>query len=194
MIKGLRELERSIESFKDVGDRVAGVAAIRLRRQVVPKMQRRIINQDAVASTELFRSFRVTKAPGDFGDEIVRLQNFAPHAPYVEFGTGGFKGPGYTEENLIRNFSSPPMSPGLVAGIRRWMYVKPGFTDPRPGLEHAIAAAIAFGGTDRFGRPRPPGTPAQPFFFNTWFEEELKFKRAMRGTFKRKVTTDFGPG
>lgn len=189
MIKGLKDLQKKVERFKDVGGSVAHSAQFRLERRVVPAMQRKIIDQDAVASTELFRSFTVNKSPGDFGDQFVRLSNFAPHAEYVEFGTGGFHRPNpYTHP-----FAAPPMSPHLVAEIRKWVVMKPTFVFREnmtvESTAQAIATVIAFGDMEA---GRPPGTPAQPFFFNTWFEEEMNFRRVMRGSFSRKVKKEFG--
>lgn len=180
------QLKRKLKGLKDTDRHLAGVAGARLSRTVVPKMQRKIINNDAVASTELFRSFRVTgPTRQDFGRLSVRLTNYAPHAPYVEFGTGGFEGPSYPS-HLTRNFAAPPLSPHLIAEIRAWIYIKPTFVIREnmtvESTAQAIAIAIAFGGDTR-----PAGTPAQPFFFNAWFEEELKFRKSMRRTFKRKI-------
>lgn len=191
MIKGLRDLEKSVEKFKRTASgSVAGSAERQLRRRVMPAMQRKIIDSDAVASTELFHSFTVeTFGGGMAGDRFIHLRNYAPHAPYVEFGTGGFHRPNpYT-----RAFTAPPMSPHLVAEIRQWIYVKPTFVlreNMTPeSTAQAIATAIAFGAPE-IGRP--PGTPAQPFFFNTWFEHELRVRKRLRRTFSRKVQREFG--
>lgn len=192
-LQGAKGLQKKVESFKDIGKKVGWAAESRLERKVVPKMRSKIVSNDSVASTELFRSFRVTRARMDFGHQSVRLQNHAPHAAYVEFGTGGmYQGVSQTISVEPKFFPAPPMSPGLVHGIKKWMYMKPSFAGARPGLEFAIAGAIAFGGTDRFGAPRPPGTPASPFFFNTWFEEEPGFKKSMQRAFKRNVKKEFG--
>jgi len=184
--KEIGHLRRKLDGLKDTDRHLAGVAGSRMTRTVVPKMQRKIINNDAVASTELFRSF-VVRGPTaqDFGRWSVRLTNYAPHAPYVEFGTGGFEGPSYPS-HLTRNFAAPPMSPHLVQEIRAWIYMKPTFVVRENmtvgSTAQAIATAIAFGSDTR-----PAGTPAQPFFFNAWFEEELMFIKSMRRTFKRKI-------
>lgn len=187
----MKELERDLNKFKDTAGRsMATSARVRLERRVLPEMKSKIVQKDAVASTELFRSFRISTGVLGGDDYVVRLTNFAPHAPYVEFGTGGYsRAAGRIRYGI--DFDSPPYSPGLIHGIRTWMYAKPSFTDARPGLEFAIAGAIAFGGTDRFGRSRPPGTPASPFFFNTWFEQSHDFRRAMDNAFGRKVERTF---
>lgn len=188
MIKGLKELERDIEKFKERASRSMASSVERdLERKVEPEMKRKIVEHDAVASTELYRSFTIQTTRMEKGDYAVHLTNYAPHSELVEFGTGGFHRP----NRYTKRFAAPPLSPHLVAEIKKWAIIKPTFS-PRGSYDSAaqdIAHAIAFGSKKR---NRPPGTPAQPFFFNTWFEKERRFKRSMDRSFKNQVKIRFG--
>lgn len=149
-------------------------------RDVRKAAKRRIYRQDAVASTELFRSFALTATPHG-GGTLHRLENTAPHAVFVEFGTGDQWQPNpYTDR-----YSAPPMSPHLVREIKTWIITKPTFT-PYNGVDAAaVAISLAISGNLP---DQPSGTPAQPYMRPAWFREgSTRAKRRMRKSVKKAV-------
>lgn len=152
--------------------------------------KRRLVQNDAIASTSVYRGFRRTRR----SDVIVdgkpatrhKLTNTSPHAEYLEFGTGGYFGtkPTFDLGLPSQRFEAPSFSVQLVAAIRRWMVLKPGFVIEGDGYD--TAASIAY--TIAFGAPRDPsdvdhplpGTPPQPFMGPAWYINKLPTKGAIR--------------
>lgn len=152
MTKGFGSLRSKVERMKQGLEDDPKDEAEDILEDTKRASKREVISNDAVASTELFRSFAVEETDGTF-----RLFNFAPHAALVEFGTGAFFQPNpYTKGR----FDAPDFSPHLVREIQAWIMMKPSFvlSGSIGAAARNIALAIAEGTENR-----PPGTPAQPF-------------------------------
>lgn len=115
--------------------------------------------------------------------------DLAPHAPFVEFGTGSKGGKTTFKANSAFipaswpdtgsavpvgfPYSAPGMHPGLVESIIDWVETKP--ITPRNGdmsdeqLGYVIAAEIA-----------EEGTYAHPFLRPAWFDNELVVEDSMK--------------
>lgn len=180
MPKGFKSARRKIRRMKRGLETRPDAEAHDILTDVEDAAKRKVYEHDAVASTELFRSFLVTEEP--HGDGTVhRLANVAPHAIFVEFGTGDKWQPNpYT-----RHFKAPPMSPHLVGEIKGWLIMKPTLT-PYGGID-AAAVAIALGISGNLPG-KPSGTPAQPFMRPAWFKVgEFRAKRRMRRAVKTAI-------
>lgn len=179
-LRGFKSLRRKVERTKRNLETRPDAEAQDILRDVRRAAKRQIYRHDAVASTELFRSFALTAEPHGNGTTH-RLANTAPHALYVEFGTGQQWQPNpYTDR-----FSAPPMSPHLVREIKTWIIQKPTFT-PYNGVDAAaVGIALAISGNLP---DHPSGTPAQPYMRPAWFREgEKRATRRMKKAVKRSV-------
>lgn len=140
--------------------------ARRSAKKTVFLMKEEIVSNNAVATTELFHSFSTflkDNLRGGRHSFSVSIQNRADHSEYVEFGTGAF----HNGRADVPSFTSPSFSGHLVGQIQLWLLEKPALRSPvTAGSAFAIAHAIANGSGSH-----PPGTPAQPFFVNTWRNE-----------------------
>jgi HK97 gp10 family phage protein len=113
----------------------------------------------------------------------------APHAPFVEFGTGSRteqtsgKAPSsgiiYEPASYPADFpyKSPSMSPGMVANIISWVETKPiapGSDISDEELGFRIASAIA-----------NKGTYAHPFMRPAWFHNELRVRQSAQNALRK---------
>lgn len=135
-----------------------------------------IIRQDAVASTELFRSIRRTRSDSSDGARL-KLVSDSDHAAYVEFGTGQL-GEG--------KFRAPDFSQSLVRDIREWMIDKPTFT-LAPTWTRAFLIARSISNEFYEGRSRPTGTDSQPFMRPTWEAHGPVIKSEVRRAVRKSV-------
>jgi len=142
-LDGFNDFKRDIRSAKRTLERDAKPNARRAANRGVQRGRERIIEQDTVASTELFRQMGAEPQPTD---ELAayQLYNRANYAGFVDKGTGEY-GP-YPSGNPSRQT------------IRQWMRVKPTFRVPaNPQVANAVAEFIRQKIAER-------GTKAQPFW------------------------------
>lgn len=178
-VNGLSSITRTVENLKDnledeVNDAVDDTLDATERRAKF-----RIVSQDAVATTDLYRGFRQVRHPIQHprgNGTRFRLMNTEPHAKFVEWGTGGhfMEGASWGYTPPEKPYKAPSYSNRLVRNIVEWIVVKPGFRRSGPPIRMArnIAQSIAFG-----SEADPlPGTPAQPFMRPAWFVESKKLK------------------
>lgn len=171
--KDLRDLGRNLERYPNEAAR-DGLA------EVERSAKGRIMQNDAVASTALWRSFVQTETVVDVGVHRHRLANVAPHAKFVEFGTGDkFRPNPYTTP-----YRAPTMSPVLVREIKKWMVVKPSFTPYNDLNEAAIRVSLVISGNVE---GKPSGTPAQPFFLPAWRFNRRNIRREIKNGAKKAV-------
>jgi hypothetical protein len=171
----LRRNKRSLErEARDITSDVAGGMVFNVKRD--------IIDNDAVASTELFRSVqqRPYRRRALAGKPVAgrRVEVADEKGALVSFGTG------------IRGDSLPRLAKAMygrhrfqagdpsVGEIMTWMRVKPSFTlPPTWPLAQAIASKI-----------QNEGTPAQPFFMSNWRDAKSALKVQIRGAMKHNLT------
>ena len=142
-LDGFTEFKRDIRSAKRQLKRDANTNVRRAANRGVQRGRERIVAQDAVASTELFRQMGAGPQPSD---EVAayQLYNRAAYADYVDKGTGEY-GP-YAAGNPSRQT------------IRQWMRLKPTFRVPaNPRVANAVAEFIR-------QKIKARGTKAQPFW------------------------------
>lgn len=165
-VKGLDSLQKRLEKLKggldDAGTEAADDALDATERNA----KRRIIEQDAVQTTDLYRGFvqSTVKTPRATRK---RLRNTARHGNVVEWGSGQqFGSSGFSQMPLNGPYKAPSFSTTLVNAIREWIVEKPTFRRVNALPEDAavgIARGIA-GNVDN----RPSGTPPQPFMRPAW--------------------------
>jgi hypothetical protein len=140
-LDGFSDFKRDIRSAKRTLERGAKPNARRAARRGVQRGRERIIAQDTVASTKLFRQMGAESQPTD---ELAayQLYNRASYAGYVDKGTGDY-GP-YPSGNPSRQT------------IRQWMRVKPTFRVPaNPRVANAVAEFIRQKIAERGTEPQP---------------------------------------
>lgn len=166
-VKGLDKLRTKIERGKKQIERGTRRGIDRDAARTVHTAKSNIVEQDAVASTELFRSFAVIERtiPSDvYG---VRIENTAGHAGFVEYGTGDkarYASP------FHKKFDSPEMSLRLVANLERWFIEKPSLYVENPTAAAWGSARIISGNTEHLS-----GTDPQPFFEPAWEANQKRF-------------------
>lgn len=138
-------------------DRKPKRAARRSASSISTDMKRRVVQNDAVATTELYRG--IGSIPTLNGVKIV---SNAGHSGFVEFGTG----PKHVLNPYTRRYSKPNFSDALVGALIEWASVKPSLiTDNPVAVGHRAAMAISGRADDHVG-----GTDPQPFFVPAWKE------------------------
>lgn len=143
-VRGMTRLRNRLQRGKRTLNREADASTRRAAQAGVATGKQHIIEQDAVASTELFRSMNWQRVHGDFRGAASVLFNDAPYARFVDEGTGSY-GPW------------PAGDPGPFV-IKRWMEMKPSFVEPAdPLVKWAVAEEIA-------GNIRESGTKPRPFW------------------------------
>lgn len=177
-LNNLRSVQRSIEGLKnDLQDDVAEAAEDGLDR-TERLAKRKIVENDAVASTSLYRGFKQTQSevPTSKGPaKRYTLTNTEPHAKLVEWGTGGHfnTGGSYGFTPPANRYSAPSMGAALYTAILEWIIIKPVMTWNPPFMAaHFISQSIVYGSES----DPLPGTPSQPFMRPAWFVEESKVK------------------
>jgi HK97 gp10 family phage protein len=170
-----------------------------LRRRVTQAMRvleadaRTYIKRDADWRGHLARSLSMDVQERTDGAEIVVSVGGrkAPYAPFIEFGTGArseqttsqapSSGIVYEPDSYPPTFpySSPDLSPGMVANIIEWVETKPvsGSDDVSDEeLGYRIAATIA-----------NRGTYAHPFMRPAWFQNERRIRNAAHNALRKAV-------
>jgi hypothetical protein len=144
----LNRMERSIErDSRQIPRQVAAVGTTRMKRE--------LIENDAVATTELWRSIGWDR----ISPTAVKLFADADYAGYVEKGTGK-RGDG--------TYKTPSNVP--VDEIFKWMQAKPSFVgEVSIPVAHIIAKKL-----------EENGQASQPFFGPAWNLVEREFKRQLR--------------
>ena len=142
-LDGFSEFKRDIRAAKRKLQRDAKPNARRAAQRGVQRGREKIVSQDTVASTELFRQMGSAPQPTDEA-AAYQLYNRAAYAGFVDKGTGDY-GP-YPSGNPSRQT------------IRQWMRVKPTFRVPaNPRVADAVAEFIR-------QKIRERGTKPQPFW------------------------------
>lgn len=156
-LNGLRSLANQVESMKDDLDDKPQAAVRRNAARTVASAKERVVQEDAVASTELFRGIGYKRR----GSRTI-IESAAPHSGFVEFGTGQQ----HITNPWTRHYKAPDFSPQLVGVLTEWVVQKPSLRgqihDPVSFAEK-VAWNISGNNPDR-----PSGSEAQPFFRPAW--------------------------
>jgi len=140
-LDGFSEFKRDIRSAKRTLERDAKPNARRAAQRGVQRGRERIISQDTVASTKLFRQMGSGPIPSNAA-AAYQLYNRASYAAFVDKGTGEY-GP-YKAGSPSRQT------------IRQWMRVKPTFRVPaNPYVANAVAEFIRQEIKERGTKPQP---------------------------------------
>lgn len=163
MATGIQNMQQKIKRLGRRLEKEPRRSVERGAAAMVADMKAEIVENDAVASTELFRGIVINRGDVLHGDgSSIRVVSTASHSGFVEFGTGAFHRPNpYTQR-----YEAPSFSGRLVSALIEWATIKPSVQTENPGaLGWAVARVISGEADDT---DRPPGTKAQPFFFITW--------------------------
>lgn len=166
-VKGLDKLRTKIERGRKQIERGSKRGIKRDAARTVHTAKSNIVEQDAVASTELFRSFAVIERTHPNDVTGVRIENTAAHAGLVEYGTGQ---KGRYASPFNKKFDSPSMSLRLVANLEKWYIEKPSLYVENPTAAAWGTARIISGNTEKRS-----GTSAQPFFKPAWEANQKRF-------------------
>jgi len=165
-LDGFSDFKRDIRSAKRQLQRDAKPNARRAAHRGVQRGRERIIEQDTVASTKLFRQMGSAPQPTDEA-AAYQLYNRAKYAGYVDKGTGDY-GP-YPSGNPSRQT------------IRQWMRVKPTFRVPaNPQVANAVAEFIRQKIQERGTEPQPFWDTATDAAMDRLVKESRK---TLRGAF-----------
>lgn len=160
-LQGSRSLRRRVASMQRDLDRKPDRTISREASRTVNDMKRRVVEQDAVASTELYRGIGYRS----IGDTYV-IHSSAGHSGFVEFGTGVYSS----------RYDAPDFSPQLVAALVDWSVIKPSLlVDDPVSFGYAVARHVA-----GVAEGSVPGTEPQPFFFETWDRRKHSMIAAVR--------------
>lgn len=178
-VQGLQSLKKDLRNFRRRLNNEPKDAAVDGLERVERSAKGNLIQNDSVASTSLWRSFEIAESQqGDIWS--AELINYAPHAKYVEFGTGDkFRPNPHTQP-----FPAPSMSPHLVSEIKKWMIVKPSFVPYNDINEAAIRISMVISGNADGKRS---GTPAQPFFLPAWRTHRREVRESIEASVSRAV-------
>jgi len=174
-VSGGKSIRRSIRKLKRDLDREVNDAVERGLDGTERGAKRRLVEKDAVATTEVFNSF-VQNITHEVVDSTATqrhtLKNVSPHASFLEFGTGtNFAEGAMWGFNVPTNpYAAPSFSSRLIGAIATWIRVKPGFRgarNMRPDEEDAVWIAWSIAYPTR--KDPETGTPPQPFMRPAWF-------------------------
>lgn len=173
--RGFGKFKRKVRKMKRDLNRKPKQAVDRSSTRIVADMKQNVVDNDAVASTELFRGIQYEKtARGG------KLKSTADHSAVVEFGTG----PRHRPNPYTSRFDTPELSMELVRSLEEWFILKPSRptpSDPR-GAAWGLANRIAGNDGDSLG-----GTDAQPFFVPAWRRGRHRLLRNVRGAVEDSV-------
>lgn len=177
----LRDFARDLRRTKRRLERDAKQTTSRVSDDMVYGVKRRIIDNDAVASTELFRS--VTSYPHSqpsVNGPVLRgrrVEVADEKGALVAFGTGsrGMSLPRLARRTYGRNrFRAGNPSAG---DIMHWLKIKPSLSLPP---EWPLAQAIA-------SKIQKQGTEEQPFFLHPWDLTKESYKAGLRRDLTQRV-------
>lgn len=176
-LQGLEGLERRVKKMKRDLQIKTDKAAREGLAHVEHAAKANVVENDSVASTELFRSFKVRHVPR-YGSSRWVFENTADHAAFVEFGTG----PRHRVNPYTRKFKAPPFTAKLVSEIRQWALVKPSLRGQITDLDvfaWRTARRIAGRSEGRLG-----GTDPEPFFVPAWQQQGWRVRMKIRQAFE----------
>ena len=184
-VKGFDSLQKRLEKLKgdleDAGTEAADDALNATERNA----KRRIVDDDAVASTELYSSFVQSTVETPSGVRK-RLGNEASHANVVEWGSGQqFGSTQYSRLPSNGPYKAPSFSFDLINAIRQWIVEKPTFRrQGRPPKEASVDIAAAIAGLKT---GYESGTPPQPFMRPAWRRGKRVLKHQARKNVREAV-------
>lgn len=163
-VKGLKSVQKKLERVKEELPRKVNDAVDDGLADTERRAKRRIVRQDAVHTTTLYRSFRTKTVPiGHVGTRHT-LTNTATHSGYVEWGTGDYFGTTQFLAQPTQRFDAPQMSTRLVNQLKYWVSSKPSLQPDGPREGFAVYLAKRISGLTK----KPSGTPPQPFMRPAW--------------------------
>lgn len=159
-LNGNRSLRKKLNRMETKLDRGTSTAVRRGSAAIVSSMKRRVVFNDAVASTELFRGIQHRVGAGGPGVSRRIIESTAPYSGFVEFGTG----PKHRINPYTNQYRKPRFSGSLVAALTEWAAMKPSLQTDNPGaVGYAVALSISGEAEGSIG-----GTEPQSFFFPAW--------------------------
>jgi len=182
-LRGSNSLQKKLKDIRDDYRENVDEAVDDSLDQAERSMRMEIVANDAVDKGELLNSFKHSKTQLVGGTRHT-LRNVAPHALYVEFGTGDMFGTsGYPVPVGVRRFGAPTLDTELVNEIENWMRFRP--VMPMTGSIKTSAFLIA----ERIAgqTSKPSGTHPRPYVRPAWGRVKrtvlpLNLKRALRKT------------
>jgi hypothetical protein len=169
-LRGMQSLRRKVRRGEQRLDDKVNNAIEREAGRTVAQMKGRVVENNTVHTTELFRKIGYTQL--ETGTTVIYSR--APHSAYVEFGTGAKQRP----RAGIPQFPAPDYSGELVGALINWVQTKPYFEGDRSNpyqTANRIALSISGVADNSAG-----GTDPHPFFLPVWFEKEDDFRRAVK--------------
>lgn len=174
-IKGLKKLKKQLRDLPSEVEK-GGVRGAKTGLEAVEKNAR--IQLARENTNYLYRVSKSLDVEVD-GETTLRLTAGgpeAPHAPFVEFGTGAYFRNRWGV--AIPRFDAPTFSEKLVSEIETWVETKP--VIPKYYSREQLPKAIAMSISDL-------GTSANPFLRTSWTTTKPEVKRQIRVGIKRQL-------
>lgn len=170
-LKGSRSLRRKLRRMDSNLDDNVDASVERSSAQAASIAKANVIENDAVASTELFRGIGYRSR----GNRTI-IHSDAGHSGMVEFGTG----PKHIINPYTERYETPDLSAELVSNLVKWAVQKPTLNPQNPNAFGWKVARTISGNTEA-----PGGTAPQPFFVPAWNETKpLMLSRVERSVSK----------
>lgn len=155
-LNGLNSLTSKVQRMERDLDRKPKRTVSRHSARTVSTMKGNVVEQDAVASTGLFRGIHYRRvSPSRF-----IIESSAGYSGFVEFGTG----PKHVENPYTDHYDKPEFSNQLVAALVKWASIKPSLPSIDP-TEFGFKVAMSISGR---ADGSIGGTAPQPFFLPAW--------------------------
>lgn len=184
MSRDVSRLKTKIRRFEKDVDRKVNDAVEESLNATKREMEREIVSSGALWKGDLARSLDVESSRAEGHYRLFTNPLIAPHAAFVEFGTGieGRISDPFTDIQELR-FEAPSFGPNLIENIQVWVDTKP--VIPRGDYSREeLAFAIAWS-ISRIG------TEANPFFRPAWLKFEPILKASVEEAISSAVDTHF---
>lgn len=178
MTRGFTDVERKLKKAqRQVPDAVEDSVSDDLD-SIIRRAKRYLMMDDAVASGQLLQSFYKIS----YGSKI-EIGNDAPHAKYVEYGTGTYFGTStWPVPSGLSKYKAADFSSELIVEIMQWARVKPSLQIQADLRAFAVEVAKEID---------EKGTEAQPFFRPAVNRGLPTLQRNARSTFRTKLNRIF---
>lgn len=169
MPKGFRNLKQKLARASEDISRNTDRKTRTSLREMRADARSNVAGNDAIYLGTVINSFRIVGGQGHY-----RLTNYAPHAAFLEYGTGS-KNIG---TRMDERFNAPPLTGRLINEIKAWMILKP--VIPRTGSLNNSAYLIARS-LSRWGQS------PQPFMRPAYLRQEHIYINSMKNVVRRAI-------
>jgi hypothetical protein len=178
MTRGFTDVQRKLQKAqRQVPDAVEDSVSDDLD-SIIRRAKRYIIQDDAVATAELFHAFYKISY-----ESKIEIGNDAPHAKYVEYGTGTYFGTTtWPVPSGLSKYKAADFSSELIVEIMQWARIKPSLQIHSNLRGFAVEVAKEID---------EKGTEAQPFFRPAVHKGLPTLHRNARSTFSTKLNRIF---